>query len=1150
MIGKFLRPRQLMPPAATPARNIVVALMVVSFSILALDGWRSWSAYQQDLSEANIILDNLTRLIAAQTEATFELTDTLIVTNVRNMEVAQNDPANYQRIHEGMIASVRNSPRILTISVFDAKGNWLVNSNDKPIDTRQNYSDRDYFRYHRDHTDKSLHIGPPVQRKTTGEWAVTLSRRWDNPDGSFGGVVVAGITLEYFQAFFKTLNIGNEGVLGLFHTDGIVLARLPLASRRIGENVSYGELFTRHLKQSAQGGFRFKSRLDGYERVLSYRRMSRYPVVITAAFGLNDILATWRADTLTHFGIALLLIVLLSGLGARLVRQMNQRAADQQALARNAETILQTMEELQVRTRQAESASLAKSQFLANMSHEIRTPMNAVLGMLQLLEQTVLSPRQLDYLRKVQIAAGTLLGIINDILDFSKVEAGKMTLDIQPFRLDQLLRDLAVILSASINDKAIEVLFNVDPALPQLVFGDSLRLRQVLLNLSGNAIKFTEHGEVIVVVRQSNETSQPQPDSPVWLDFEVCDSGIGIEADQLQRIFAGFSQAETSTTRRFGGTGLGLAISQRLVHLMGGKLQVESTPGVGSRFHFSLPFAVGTVPALEVATTQPSAMHGLRTLVVDDNDLARETLCAMASSLGWKTDSAATGQEALHLLEASQLAGKHYDLVLLDWMMPGMDGWETAHQIRLRADGKHMPIVVLVTAHARALLAERAQRESLELDGFLFKPVTASALYDAVASVQGASTLAQPGRAAQNRLAGLRLLVVEDNLLNQQVAQELLSNEGAEVALAGNGQSGVDMVLAADPPFDAVLMDIHMPLIDGYGATRLLRQHPQLQALPVIAMTANAMASDRDACLQAGMNDHIAKPFELARLVEVILRHVPAAALNRLPPALTVPAAPHSQSSSQPDPLPASLAPALLALASRHGLDLLTALDRLNGNLSFLRTALPIFATDALNMAHNISRLLPGVGWDGILPLLHTLKGTAAIVGADPLADTARVLELQLKALPAQLAEMGYHANELHADSNGASTLRAPLRKALTVLVNQLTQLSIAIGDIIAAWPADPVVSMANGASAPRQASPALASRPPPLRQRLQDLLGLLQASNMAALDMYESLRGALAQCQLAGVDELSTAIDGFNFPLAAHICEGVLQTLDEVSDV
>ncbi len=521
----------------------------------------------------------------------------------------------------------------------------------------------------------------------------------------------------------------------------------------------------------------------------------------------------------------------------------------------------------------AEMAMRGKAQFLANMSHEIRTPMNGILGMLKLLRGDELNARQHDYASKAHSAAQSLLGLINDILDFSKIDAGKMTLEFQPFDTDLLLQDLSVILSTNLGKKPVDVLYDVDSALPRHLVGDVLRLQQVLINICGNAIKFTERGEVVLQIR----VTQSSPEKTT-LRFAVRDSGIGMTTEQQKNIFEDFSQAETSTTRRFGGTGLGLSICKRLVALMGGVLECDSVPGQGSTFYFSL--SLQNAQPTEPVPHSPgeSKTEVLDVLVVDNNPAAREVLALMVQSQGWQVDTAASGQQALDLVaaRAAQAQGP-YHVIFMGWEMPGMDGWETIAHLRKMASSGPVPVMIMVTRHDRNALAQRSDAEQASLHAYLIKPITASVMAQVVANARlGSSNLRSHHRASTEkigRLDGMRLLVVEDNLVNQQVARELLQRQGAVVTLANDGAQGVQAVADAEKtvPFDAVLMDIQMPVMDGFCATRAIRQDLGLSQLPVIAMTANAMASDREECLAAGMNDHVGKPFDLPHLVQLLL---------------------------------------------------------------------------------------------------------------------------------------------------------------------------------------------------------------------------------------------------------------------------------------
>ncbi len=748
-------------------------------------------------------------------------------------------------------------------------------------------------------------------------------------------------------------------------------------------------------------------------------------------------------------------------------------------------------------TRVAEEASIAKSQFLANMSHEIRTPMNAILGLLQLLQNTELGHLQRDYVQKTEGAARSLLGLLNDILDFSKVEAGKMTLDLRPFRIDRLLRDLSVILSANVGKKPVEVLFDIDPQLPACVVGDDLRLQQVLINLGGNAIKFTSRGEVVLGLRMVERGAHD-----VLLEFSVKDSGIGIAPENQARIFSGFSQAESNITRRFGGTGLGLSISSRLTALMGGTLRVDSVLGQGSTFSFQIRLPIDSTVADAPAADLPAQ---LRTLVVDDNPVAREVLSHMVQSLGWQADVAADGAEALAKVQDRIQHNQPYQAIFMDWQMPGMDGWQASASIRSLQgiEGATTtpvpPLLMMVSAHGRELLAQRSAQDQALLNGFLVKPVTASMLADAVHDALQAAQRgpgAAPAKAfaasvSAKRLAGLRLLVVEDNKINQMVAQGLLSREGADITLADDGQLGVDAVAHAEAPFDAVLMDLQMPVMDGFTATHAIRKQLGLTDLPIIAMTANAMASDRAACLAAGMNDHVGKPFELDHLVAVLLQHTgrPAFAPS------AVAAAPVSE---------------VPAIEPVEGMQLPQALARMGGNTAMYAQALQTFVDELPGKPQELAHLLAQGAAQEAVRMLHTLKGLSATVGASALSHTVAQLE---------------------------KTCKTPLASAsITVVVAQLQEaVADAVGRIT------PVLQRMAPSPAPQVHAMALPVDQILLQQELEALALLLRNFDMTAMDAHMQIQQRFGAALPTRLQPLREAMDRLDFAAALLACEGLI---------
>jgi PAS domain S-box-containing protein len=616
----------------------------------------------------------------------------------------------------------------------------------------------------------------------------------------------------------------------------------------------------------------------------------------------------------------------------------------------------------------AEKANFAKSGFFATMSHEIRTPMNAIIGLAHLLVGTELSLRQRDYLMKILASSKLLLTIINDILDFSKIEAGKLELNPVPFRLDTVLHDLATIIGGTGQDKDLEILFSIAPTLPTTLIGDDQRLRQMLINLVGNAIKFTDQGEVSVHVEPVEVSEQR-----AILRFLVQDTGIGMSDEQMSRLFQEFNQADSSTTRRYGGTGLGLAICSRLATLMGGTIGVESELGKGSIFSFTASFARTTAgyDHDDVFLHCAEALRDLRLLIIDDCAIACDSLCAYAKSFGWRCDTTANFADGLELMGRMTAEGTPFGIVLLDWRLPGLDGPDAVFRLGATTDPSTQ-IVVLTNGfnfgdELRALVGTGAVTT-------LSKPLTPSMLFDAVAIALGyqprnaTNLVYEPSSAS---LTDTRILLVEDNYINQEVARTLLEREGATVVTAGNGREALERLALEDTAFDAVLMDVQMPEMDGYEASRAIRVQPRFASLPIIAMTANAMTGDREKCLDAGMNDHIPKPFDPAHLYATL-----AHCLGR-------------QTSNRPHDEPVVGKPSLHI----KGIDTVTGLSRVRGNSELYVSLLESFLSKNGEVAATLDQAIAAGQMDQVRQLTHGVKGVAANLGADALASTAADLE-------------------------------------------------------------------------------------------------------------------------------------------------------------
>ncbi len=953
----------------TSKNSLIIKLSSVVFAAFIFGIWivayeLSVIDYQETINRAERDATNLARILSEHVEKTIVGIDFVLLHSAKDFMYGRASHDTFVDLYQ---TATRMDNTLIQIAYANDKGEVVISSSNGV--SGASIADREHFIVHKEKTVTGLFISRPVFGRVSQKWSIQLSRRVENQNGEFTGVVVASIDPFYFGRIFNEIEVGPNGLISIFKPDGNMLARKDMTATVLQTNVSGSELFTA-VSNNKKGFGRFRSQIDNSTRFAAYQQLSHHPIYVATGFDSENFM---REHSKRNFYLVLastLITILISGtfvgvlLHTKSVHKINKELSESQQLAN--------------------ASNQSKTMFLANMSHEIRTPMNAVLGLCDLIAKTQLTDKQKDYFLKISASTRSLLVIINDILDISKIESGELQLDCATFSLSVVLENVANVAAYSATQKRINLVYDVGADVPLLFKGDQVRLGQILINLVNNAIKFTQAGNVIISIKVDQDFTNGHR-----LYFSVSDTGIGMTSEQQQAIFRPFVQADNTTTRRFGGTGLGLVICKRLCSAMGGEIRVSSHLGIGSTFSFDV--ILGSEPGSKtIIELLDKNIASANFLVVDDIEPERTAVYSFIKAMSPNVTVAESGMDALEEIALSVGLHKPYDVIIINAFMADMDGLDVVRIIKSDPSLNPCPKFVIMFPYGY----DDSQKVPDELHEcqLISKPLSNIRLMASIAECLDhkidISAFINTIKSDQSaiKFIDVKALLVDDNEINRQIAKELLEQAGINVEMATNGLEAVNLVNGNPNYYDIVLMDVQMPEMDGITATKIIRETFSANDLPIVAMTAHAMEQERLRCLSAGMNDHVSKPISIDALhksLSVWLRGkvYSDCVTDRNYQTFNV---------SDPDILDDGLPHNL------HPFDLPSAIVNVNNNRLLIKSMLIKFVELYESAPVDILNLFENGNLSELQRLAHTLKGVAGSLQAKAATIDAASLEKAL----------------------------------------------------------------------------------------------------------------------------------------------------------